>query len=218
VEPYNLFGKTPSEFRAQVEDLGMTISSSHTPWANRSPVEEVVETLGELGLNRAIGGFAPDDFTDLDAVRRTAETCQTLIDQLQAHGLTLAIHNHWWEFKLIDGRPALHHLEEMVPDLNYELDTYWAANFGACNPAEELTRIRTKAPLLHIKDGPLAMKEPHVAAGQGRMDIGAIVAAADPATVEWLIVELDACATDMMTAVRESYEYLTGNGLAEGRR
>ena len=100
----------------------------------------------------------PDDFADLDAVRRTAETCQSLIDQLQPQGIELAIHNHWWEFELMDGRPAMHHLTELVPDLRYELDTYWAANFGACDPAEELARIAGKAPLLHIKDGPLARR------------------------------------------------------------
>ena len=68
VEPFNLFGKTAREFRSQVEALGMKVSSSHTPWANRSPIDEVVEALGELGLTRAIGGFMPDDFKDLDAV------------------------------------------------------------------------------------------------------------------------------------------------------
>jgi sugar phosphate isomerase/epimerase len=217
VEPFNLFGKSPREFREQVESLGMRVSSSHTPWANRSPANEVVEALAELGLNRAIGGFMPDDFKDLDAVRRTADTCQGLIDQLGPQGIELAIHNHWWEFALMDGRPAMHHLAEMVPDLHYELDTYWAANFGACDPAQELARIASKAPLLHIKDGPLEKKQPMVAVGQGKVDIAAVIAAADPETVEWLVVELDACATDMMTAIRESYEYLTGNGLAEGR-
>ncbi len=218
VEPFNLFGKSPQEFRAQVESLGMKVSSSHTPWANRSPVNEVVDTLRELGLNRAIGGFMPDDFKDLDAVRRTAETCQSLIDQLGPQGIELAIHNHWWEFELIDGRPAMHHLADMVPDLNYELDTYWAANFGACDPAAELSRIASKAPLLHIKDGPLTQKQPMVAVGQGKVDVPAVIGAADPDTIEWLVVELDACATDMMTAIRESYEYLIGNDLAEGRQ
>lgn len=218
VEPFNLFGRTPAEFRARVEGLGMTISSSHTPWATRSPLDEVVETLGELGLTRAIGGFMPDDFADMNAVRRTADTCQDLIDRLRPQGIELAIHNHWWEFNVMDGRPALHHLAELVPDLRYELDTYWAANFGACDPAAELARIRSRAPLLHIKDGPLEKKQPMVAAGQGKMQIGEIVAAAEPGTLEWLIVELDACATDMLTAVRESYEYLTSEGLAEGRK
>ncbi|TNF79212.1 MAG: sugar phosphate isomerase/epimerase, partial [Gammaproteobacteria bacterium] len=204
VEPFNLFGKSPREFRAQVEGLGMKVSSSHTPWANRSPIDEVVEALGELGLTRAIGGFMPDDFKDLDAVCRTADTCQSLIDQLHPQGIELAIHNHWWEFELMDGRPAMHHLAERVPALSYELDTYWASNFGACDPAEELSRIATKAPLLHIKDGPLEQKQPMVAVGQGKVDVPAVIAAADPGTVEWLVVELDACATDMMTAIRES--------------
>ena len=30
VEPFNLFGKSPEGFRAQVEDLGMSVSSSPT--------------------------------------------------------------------------------------------------------------------------------------------------------------------------------------------
>jgi len=176
-----------------------------------------VETLSELGLSRAIGGFMPDDFADLDAVRRTADTCQQLIDTLAPQGFELAIHNPWWEFKLIDGRPAFHYLQEWVPGLKFELDTYWAANFGACDPAVELARIRDRAPLLHIKDGPLEAKQPHVAVGTGRMDIAGIIRAADESVLEWLVVELDACATDMMAAVRESHDYLTNRGLAEGR-
>ena len=216
VEPFNLFGKHPRDFRTQVEALGMQVSSSHTPWANRAPADEVVETLGELGLNRAIGGFAPDDFADLDAVSRTAETCRQLIETLSPQGIELAIHNHWWEFKVLDGRPAMHHLAEQVPELRFELDTYWAANFGACTPAEELARISSRTPLLHIKDGPLEPKQPHVAVGAGKVDVAGIIAAANTNVLEWLVVELDACATDMLTAVRESFDYLTGKGLAAG--
>ena len=219
VEPFNLFGKTPRAFRRQVEDLGMTISSSHTPWANRTAPEEVVEILAELGLNRAIGGFNPEDFADRAAIQRTADTCAALIEFLAPRGFELALHNHWWEFELIDGRPACHILQELVPELRFELDTYWATNFGACDPAAELQRINSRVPLLHIKDGPLEPKQPHVAVGSGKMDVQAIVNAADDSVLEWLIVELDACATDMMTAVRESYNYLSNlpNNLPNNR-
>ena len=55
-----------------------------------------------------------------------------------------------------------------------------------------------------------------VALGQGIVDIPAIVAAA--ASAEWLIVELDRCDTDMMTAVVESYQYLARNKLGHGRK
>ena len=48
------------------------------------------------------------------------------------------------------------------------------------------------------------------------MDIASIIHAADPDVLEWVIVELDACDTDMMTAVQRSYDYLTSHGLAAG--
>ena len=37
------------------------------------------------------------------------------------------------------------------------------------------------------------------------------------AAVEWQVVELDRCATDMFTAVEQSYTYLVSNGLVRGR-
>jgi len=52
--------------------------------------------------------------------------------------------------------------------------------------------------------------------GQGSMDFPAIVQANTNHT-QWMIVELDACATDMWKAVEESNNNLPANGLAYGR-
>ncbi len=216
VEPFSLFGDGPAAFKARVEGLGMEISSSHYPWANRAPINEVIDTIGELGLNRAAGGFGPDDFADLDAVGRTADTVNNLIDALAPHGIDLFLHNHWWEFTAIDGKLGYHHIAERCPRVQFEVDTYWAANFGTVDAAAEVARVKARAPLLHIKDGPLERGQAHVAVGEGRMDVAGVIAAADPNVLEWLIVELDACDTDMMTAVAASYRYLTENGLAAG--
>lgn len=213
VEPFNLFGKTPDAFRRQVEGLGMAVSSSHFPWANRTAVAEVVETVGALRLSRAIGGFAPDDFRDLNAVRRTAETAAALAEALAGHGITLALHNHWWEFTVFDGRPAYHYLQDLVPSIEFEIDVYWAANFGSHDPAAEVQRVRDRTPLLHVKDGPLVRDAAMVAVGGGRLDIPAIIGAADPEVLEWLVVELDYCDTDMLEAIRDSAVYLRQRGL-----
>lgn len=213
VEPFNLFGRSPEAFRRQVESLGMTVSSSHFPWANRTDITELVDVLGALGLSRAIGGFAPEDFRDLDAVRRTAETSAALAEQLAAHGITLALHNHWWEYELVDGRPAYHYLQELVPSIEFEIDVYWAANFGSRDPAQEVERVRDRTPLLHVKDGPLVRDAAMVAVGTGRLNIPDIVGAADGDVLQWLIVELDYCDTDMLEAIRQSFGYLQHNGL-----
>ena len=48
VEPAGFFGYTPKEVKKMVDDLGLKIYTSHTPWACRGPVSEVIDTAGEL--------------------------------------------------------------------------------------------------------------------------------------------------------------------------
>jgi len=122
------------------------------------------------------------------------------------------------EFEMVEGRWAIDHLIDLVPDLNLEIDIYWAANFGANDPAEVVRKHRNRAHLLHVKDGLLVKGEPHVAVGSGKMDIPATLKEVDESVTQWYVVELDECATDMMAAVRESYDYLVGFELASGRR
>ena len=57
-----------------------------------------------------------------------------------------------------------------------------------------------------------------IAVGAGKMDVPAVVAAANDSVLEWLVVELDACATDMTEAVRQSAEYLMNSGLGQGNK
>ena len=161
--------------------------------------------------------LVPSDFANADAVQRTVDKVNELTESLKASELELFLHNHWFEFVPVNGELPYHTLQRECPDVLFEVDTYWAANFGACDPAEEVARIKHRAPLLHIKDGPLERDKAHLAVGSGAMDIEATIAAADEDVLEWIIVELDACDTDMLKAVELSYDYLVGNRLASGR-
>ncbi len=218
VEPAGFYHLSPKEFRNIVEDLGMVVSSSHGPWATLANTSEVIDTAGDLGLATAGGGFRADDFKDLAAIRRTADMVNEMVEILSRAGLKLFLHNHWWEFSEVEGALAYDHFAELCPEVQFEIDTYWAANFGANDPVEQVVKFRHRTPLLHIKDGPLEKDKAMVAVGQGKMDIAGVIEAADPDLLRWLIVELDTCDTDMLTAVRDSHRYLTENGLAEGNR
>lgn len=217
VEPFNLFFKSPADFKKQVNDLGMEVSSTHFPWATRSrDISQVADIVSTLGLSRVPGGFGPDDFKDMEALKRTIDTTQNLVDALKPYDMTLFLHNHYWEYQPVNGRPAYHYLQDAVPDVEFQIDTYWAANFGNNDPAAEVYRVRERTPLAHIKDGPLVKDQPHVAVGGGKMDFEAIFAAVDPNVFEWAVVELDNCATDMFTALAMSYKYLIKNNMATG--
>lgn len=217
VEPAGFHGMTPKEFKDRVDDLGLVVSSTHSPWATPDNIQEVVDTLGVLDTRMVATGKGPDAFFNHDAIRRTAEAFQTTHAELARHGITLTVHNHWWEYDTLQGRLKIDWLLQHAPDLCFELDTYWAANFGAVDPVEQVRRFANRSPLLHIKDGPLVPDQPMLAVGSGKMDVPAVTAAANE-TTQWLVVELDNSATDMFECIENSYKYLTTNGLAQGNR
>jgi sugar phosphate isomerase/epimerase len=93
-----------------------------------------------------------------------------------------------------------------------EVDTYWAAVGGQDVPAL-LGRLGERVRYLHVKDGPVTRDDPMTAVGAGRMPVAEILAASPSAG--WHVVELDRCATDMMTAVGDSLTWLVDRGLAE---
>ncbi len=96
-----------------------------------------------------------------------------------------------------------------------EVDTYWAAVGGQDVPAL-LGRLGERVRYLHVKDGPVTRDGPMTAVGAGRMPVAEILAAAPPAA--WRVVELDRCATDMMTAVADSLTWLASQGLVQPAR
>ncbi len=218
VEPAGFHNLKPAEFRKIVEDLGMKTSSSHGPWANPENLQEVIDTAGILGIDLVSTGYGPEQFKDMAAIEKTAETVNGMVGKLNKAGLTLFMHNHWWEFCKIDGRIAYDIFAELCPGVKFEIDTYWAANFGANDPAEQVAKFAGRAPLLHIKDGSLEKDKAMVAVGKGKMKFKKVIAAADPKVLRWLVVELDRCDTDMMTAIEDSYKYLVANKLGIGNK
>ena len=218
VEYAGLYGHDPKEIAKLVEDLGMKCSSSHTGLPTPETAKEIIDTEATLGNKRVISGFGPDDLKTVDAVKAAAEKFAVAAELVKPHGMTFGFHNHWWEFAKVDGKYAYDILMEEAPEVFSELDTYWC-KFGKADPVEMINKYKSRMPLLHIKDGMLEEgKHVHTAVGSGKMDVPSIVNAADPNVLEYLVVEIDACETDMMEAVRKSYEYLTSNGLAEGNK
>ena len=217
VEPAGLHGKDPKELRKVLDDLGLTCCSAHGPLVTRENLQEQVDVAKALGYDLLVSGKGGDDFKTADGIRRAAEQFQQAAQLLKPFGMKMGYHNHWWEMNPVDGRLGYELFLEQAPGVFSELDVYWASNFGKVDVPALLAKHAKRVPLLHIKDGPLVERQPHTAVGAGKMDMPAVVQAADDRTLRWLIVELDHCATDMLTAVRESCQYLMHARLGEGR-
>lgn len=219
VEPAGFPGTTATAAGKLFRDLGLQVPSAHTPMPVGDKKNEVIDTMHAIGSTRIISGKGPNDFASADAIRATCDLFNEADSVARQHGMTFGIHNHWWEFQKVadSGRYAYEiMLEHLAPTVFLEIDTYWVKTAGM-DPVTVLKQVSTRAPVLHIKDGPCVQDQPMVAAGTGAMDFPGI-AKATAETAQWWIVELDRCATDMMDAVKQSYRYLTSHNLARGKK
>lgn len=196
-------GKTPEEGIAFFKEVGLPVPSGHFPPPVGDQETEVLETAEALGCTWIVNTLGPDWFKDLDAIQKTCAMANEAATNAAAAGMRYALHNHWWEFEEIEGRLVFEEmLDRLVPEVEFQIDVYWVHVAGQ-DVVKLLERLGPRAPLLHMKDGPGKQGEPMLALGQGIMDVPAVYAAGAQ-HADWMHVELDACATDMMTAVKES--------------
>jgi sugar phosphate isomerase/epimerase len=182
---------------------------------------KVIEAGQALGCKYIVCAYQPRElFKTLDGIKRVCETLNSANSVARQHGFTFGYHNHEFEYESFEGSyPAAHMRQWLDPTIIFELDTYWIKTAGQ-DPVKIIETFGKQAPLLHIKDGPATLADrdaPNVAVGEGTLDQPAIVKAGGPHT-EYLVVELDKCATDMMEAVRKSYRYLVDKGIGHGRQ
>jgi sugar phosphate isomerase/epimerase len=191
------------------QELDLAVCSAHTPLPTRENQHQVFDVLALLQCQRAVCAWQPPElFESVESIHRVAEDLNAAAELAAEHGVTLHYHNHWFELYPVKGRPALYWLlDELDPAVKLEVDTYWART-GGVDPVALLKELGPRAPLLHIKDGPCTVEDPMVAVGEGVMDIPAILDASN-GHAQWLIVELDRCATDMLEAVEHSFQYLS---------
>ncbi len=210
---------TPQQYASIVDEAGLVTSSAHLTDLTPDGFNAALDDIQSVGCDIAVCAFMPPErFADLDAVKASAEALNKANVIAADRGVALGYHNHWWEFATsLDGETAWSTLfDQLDPTVFAELDMYWAT-LGGADPRQVIADLGDRLWVLHVKDGPCDVSEsPMVAVGSGTLDIPAILASAP--TAKWHVVELDRCATDMFTALADSYAYLVGSGLSQGRK
>ena len=214
---FALPGTTIEDAANLIRDLNLQVPSAHVPLPLGDDEKPVLECMAALGSKWIVSGRGPDSVKTPELIRQTCDLFNKAQRVAAENGLALAYHNHWWEFERVGDRFVYQlMLEYLDPEITFQIDTYWVQTAGV-DPSAVVRELGPRAPLLHMKDGPAKKGVPQVAVGSGSVDVPSILSAAE-GTAEWLIVELDECATDMIEAVAKSHQYLTAGGLAVGNK
>jgi sugar phosphate isomerase/epimerase len=210
VETAGLHGRSPGEYRLELDRARLTAVACHVGLPEvEGGLADSISMAATLGAHWLVVPWVPQGAYSggWDAFgKRLGRVAENVIKS----GLRFAYHNHAFEFELEDGTTGYERLWASAPEtVEAELDVYWADHAGN-DPADWLRRLAGRVPLAHFKDGKDGR---FTAVGEGTLDWGEIVKAANTAGVEYAIVELDECPRDGIDCVADSFKFLRGVGV-----
>jgi sugar phosphate isomerase/epimerase len=209
VEFAGILGDDVRRTRDLLSRLDLAAPSLHVDYASlQTHPEKSFETAHLLEAR-----FVVCPWLDPSA-RQTADDWRRICDRLSAigehaarSGLTLAYHNHDYEFAgLADGITPYDLLLSRTDErfVKFELDVYWATK-GKVDPAPLLRAHPSRFRLVHLKD--MAKDGSFTEIGNGTIDFDGVIAASLQSGVQHFFVEQDV-SPDPMQSIKTSIAYL----------
>ncbi|WP_298330450.1 ThuA domain-containing protein [Haloactinopolyspora sp.] len=207
IEPSSgLYGYTGAELGALITGAGMAAPSVGLGADQiENDIDGVIETAKGLGASYVrISGSGSWSLADYHHIADVLDEAGAVA---KAAGITLAYHNHGFEFEIQDGvRPYDVLVRETDPNLvTMELDLYWAVDAGA-DPVELFRQYPGRFALLHVKDR--AADGSFADVGEGTIDFARIFAYGRLAGVDYYFTEHDQPEPDGISSACDSYANL----------
>ena len=211
VELAGTYGMTAVEVKKILDEIGLKLVSAHVG-LDLMEDDAVLDDYAAAGLKYIAIPWLTGPKTE-EELNATMERIRNAGERCKARGMQMLYHNHDFEFEKINGEYILDTYYAQIPAdlLQTELDVCWV-NVGGEKPAPYIRKYTGRAPVVHLKDfagqksenmygliGAGGSEKKEDASGKfefrpvgyGLQDVPSIVAAAEDAGAEWLVVEQD---------------------------
>jgi sugar phosphate isomerase/epimerase len=206
----------PELLAAMVEEAGLEVCVTHSPWPRLSDPAELKKLIAEhkrmncpcIGLGSRPGDAFPNSW---EGWTRFIKQANEIAGQVKGEGLDFSYHNHDFEFEKFRGVPAMDRLIEACPDMLFTLDVFWVQAGGA-SPVTYIKKLEGRIKVIHFKDYRMVKGVRQFAEiGQGVLDWDAIIPLCKSAGIAYAAVEQDAdWLIDPFESLAMSREFLAG--------
>lgn len=213
------FGKTPTEFRKLLTDNGLTTPSGHYLTGRSKAMktdgltnnwQRIVDDAAAVGQEYAVIAYLVDDERKPDDYGQLYDLLNKGGEVARKAGLTLAYHNHDFEFtqKIGTEKPYDLILKNTDPKLvKMEVDLYWITKAGE-SVADYFKQYPSRFPLWHVKDIANTPQKEFAEVGTGTMDFAALFKDAKKAGLKHYFVEQDVCKRPPLESVKISIDHI----------
>ncbi|MDR2047240.1 MAG: sugar phosphate isomerase/epimerase [Clostridiales bacterium] len=182
--------------RKVLDDTGLSVCVTHSPFARiKNDLERLIEEHSEFGCFRiGVGIFPPEfDKKDADDIKRFADTINAAAAKLEAYKMTIAYHNHGFEFNKVKNTSKTLFdilLENFKPSVEFIPDTFWL-RLKKMDIVSFLENLKGRISVIHLKDYRRRFAPMMLPVGDGVLDFKAILEAARVCGAAAAVTELD---------------------------
>lgn len=196
------------EMAGLLAEYGLRAASTHVGLpALEEDLDRELNYCLDIGCTFLVVPWLPPELRSAENFSKLAERLNEFGRHSKERGITLAYHNHDFEFAQHNGGYLLDSLLEATdPELvKLELDSYWAAYAGA-DPIAYLRKHAGRVPLVHLKD--MTADRHFTEVGDGTLDIAGYYRAASEGGAQYFFVENDSPTIPSLESARRSLENL----------
>jgi len=185
------WGMSNTEFKAEMDKLGMKIISSHCDISK--DFEKKAADASAIGMKYLICPYKGPQ-KDLDAFKKFADEFNQKGEICKKNGIRFAYHNHDYSFVTMNGEMGQDVMMKNTDAnlVDFELDMYWVVAAGQ-DIETWLKKYPKRFRLCHVKDrkkgAPLTDKDESVVVGTGSINYPKILKTAKKYGMEYYIVE-----------------------------
>lgn len=210
------YGRTPEDFRKDVESAGMKVLSSHCSRMltddelASGDLNEALKWWDDCIADHKTAGMKYIVFPWLgvpESVKELELYCRYFDEigkRCKEAGILFGYHNHAHEFQKVEDKEVMYDymLQHTNPEyVFFQMDVYWVVR-GQNSPVDYFNQYPGRFKMLHIKD--------HREIGQsGMVGYDAIFRNIDTAGTQDIVAEIENYSTsDVLKSVKESLDYL----------
>lgn len=185
------WGMSNTEFKAYMDDLGMTLVSCHCD--TKKDLEKKAAEAAAIGVSYLV--------TPHIGAQKSMEAWKPIVEGFNINGeickkagIRYAYHNHAYSFQPVDSQvPQDYMMTNTEPSLvDFELDIYWVVTAGR-DPREYLQKFPNRFRLCHVKDRsknyPATEENASCDLGTGSIDFPNVLKVAKENGMQFYIVE-----------------------------
>ena len=204
---FNFGGMNPDEIEEFMKEIKLESCGAMFQGAALTNADDIAWEYTKKLAPPAISISAMVDFAN--KWQEILDMCLAIQKNAEAKNVIFSYHNHWAEYDLADGIPAMYRILDApgAEKIFVEPDVCWLTRAGM-DPASYIRKYADRIKQVHFKDI-VVPTDPGTTAtlGTGIVDLKSAFAAAKEINAEWLIFEQDNSADPFQSAA-DSLAYM----------